>query len=97
MGQRNIADMLGHKEHATVINSIRRVEKMMDTMDMEYLQSLDRWVDVFDVVMPNSHNTENILKGRIMELTTSSMLSEKRIINLLKNLLKYYENEVHTK
>lgn len=82
--------------HATVINSNKRVQDSLDVMSREYVEVVNNWAVVFQDIMPNdSSNIVSLEESLELQLQRSMVSAQHKSTILNRLLIKYGDGVVN--
>jgi len=67
---------LVNKNHATILHCSKVVNNALYHRDIQYVDEINRWSEIFEEIMPTSMETKNDLVDNICNLLDSSMLNK---------------------
>lgn len=77
-----------------MIWSEKKVMDALTVQDRQYVDTVNRWAVIFQEVMPEDANQIWSLQDRMMTMMEETLLSNKSKIEILKELLKIYGDDV---
>lgn len=81
---------MGHKEHATVLNSVYRVKDAMDVRDHNYIVVMTQWADIFSNVLPNDYTARVNVSENIETIIRETHLDQDAVSEIIYELSKKY-------
>lgn len=79
---------LVNKNHATILHCSKVVNNALHYRDIQYVEEINRWSEIFEDVMPNSHETKDELADNIYHLLHGSMLNNESKESVLSMVLE---------
>ena len=80
------------KNHATILHCSKVVNNALYYRDIQYVDEINRWSEIFEEVMPNSHETKDELVDNIYHLLHGSMLNNESKESVLSMVLEKINN-----
>lgn len=77
-----------------MIWSEKKVMDALTVQDRQYVDTVNRWAVIFQEVMPEDANQIWSLQDRMIAMMEETLLSNKSKIEILKELLKIYGDDV---
>lgn len=81
------------KNHATALNSKRIVTNMLLTRNVDYVDEIVKWSEVFDEVLPDGELSSLIIQQRVEFLLTSLTSDRVAMIEALENLTEKFKGQ----
>lgn len=80
-----------NKTHATSINSNNVVREQLEIKNVEYINEIIKWSEVFDEILPNGDITDIVIQERVEQLLVTLTRDRVQMISSLKELVKKLE------
>lgn len=74
------------KNHATAINSKKIVTNMLLTKNLDYVDEIVKWAEVFDTILPNDNLSNIIIQQRVEDLLYSLTSDIECMVKVLDQL-----------
>ena len=85
LGPSEVGKLL-EKNHATAINSKKIVTNMLLTKNLDYVDEIVKWAEVFDTVLPNDNLSNIIIQQRVEDLLYSLTSDIECMVKVLDQL-----------
>lgn len=82
---------LFHCNHATVIHGEKVIHEQLQVKDSATLQSMSLWIDILQNIMPDNVQMMFSVQDRILSMLESTLLNTPSKIEVLREVLKKYE------
>lgn len=79
---------LVNKNHATILHCSKVVNNALYYRDIQYIDEINKWSEIFDEVMPTSTETKYELADNIYHLLQGSMLNNESKESVISMVLE---------